>query len=110
MFSSLSGVAFVWHLHLVFVFTAFVGGILFLSWAMKLKPDQLKKWVQWLLIIGVLGTLLTAGASLQFWSMIRGGKMMSLDGRGSWNMMGGEGMMDFDEKTIITPGERALNR
>lgn len=105
----MSGVAFAWHLHAVFVLTAFIGGILFIAWAMKLKPDQLMKWVKWLLIIGILGTLVTSGASMQFWGMMRGGNMMS-DGKGSWNMMGGEGMMNFDEKTIITPGERVLNR
>lgn len=105
MFSSYSPIALGWCLHAGFVITSFVGGILFICWAMKLKPDQLKKWVMWLLIVGILGSLLTASYSYMGWRT-----MMSPDGNGSWNMMGGKGMMDFDGKNIITPGERVLNK
>ena len=105
MFSSYSPLALGWCLHAGFVLVSFVGGILFISWAMKLKPDQLKKWVMWLLIVGVLGSLITASYSFMGWK-----SMMLQNGNGYWNMMGGQGMMNFDGKSVITPGERALNR
>jgi len=55
-----SSIALTWHLHSVFNIVALVGGILFIVWATKLKPAQLKKLVSWLLVIGIGGVLLTS--------------------------------------------------
>lgn len=54
------GLAFGWHLHHVFVAITLVGAILFVLWASRLKPTELKKLVTWSLIIGVVGMLLTS--------------------------------------------------
>jgi len=88
-----------WCLHAGFVIASIVGVILFIVWAMKLKPDQLKKWVMWLLIVGTIGGLVTAQFSFMGWRSMMGGagytnsdgtwnNMMNWDGKNqSWNMM-----------------------
>lgn len=87
MVSSLSSVAFFWCLHAGFVIVSFVGAILFLVWAMRLKQDQLKKWVLWLLVVGTIGGLLTAQFSFMGWGMMNG-KFENFK----------QGMMNFDNK------------
>ena len=60
-FNSFGGFSFGHHVHMVFGLFFFVGLILFTIWAVQnLKGGDLKKWVVWLLVIGVLGWLLTA--------------------------------------------------
>lgn len=77
MMGSMQGLAFGWHLHVIFGFTALVGAVLFIIWASKLKAEKLKTWVLWALVIGILGTLLT----------------------GSWGMMGWQNMMgDWNDR------------
>lgn len=51
------------HLHLIFVGVTLVGGVLFLSWAIKMKTNELKQWTLWLLVVGILGVLLTSAFS-----------------------------------------------
>ncbi|MGE3278234.1 MAG: hypothetical protein AB7J40_00210 [Candidatus Altimarinota bacterium] len=65
------------HLHLIFVGITLVGGILFLSWALKMKVDELKRWTLWLLVVGILGVLLTSAFSGFGWKMkkMTGGMM-----------------------------------
>ena len=50
-----------WHLHCLFGFALFLGVVLFVVWAVRLKSKQLIKWVVWLLVVGAVGMLLTAG-------------------------------------------------
>lgn len=111
MFSPYSSIALGWCVHAGFVIVSFVGGILFISWAMKLKPDQLKKWVMWLLVVGILGSLLTSSYSFMGWkTMMRGGQDMMMNGSMMNEIMKDGMMMDADDMKMITPGERVMNR
>jgi len=48
-------------LHMVFAMMCFLGVVLFLIWAFRvLDKKKMFSWAVWLLVIGVLGTLLTA--------------------------------------------------
>lgn len=58
-----------WHLHIVFVGITLVGGVLSLSWLLKLKADEQKKWIKKLLIIGILGLLITGSFGGLGWKM-----------------------------------------
>jgi len=50
------------HLHMVFATAIFVGLVFFFVYAIKfMKKDALKKWLMWLLIVGLVGALLTCG-------------------------------------------------
>lgn len=69
---SSSWLAVGWCLHAGFVIATLVGVALFLVWAVKLKPDQLKQWVLWLLIIGSIGGILTAQYSFMGWRGMMG--------------------------------------
>jgi len=51
------------HLHMVFSFVALAGVVLFVIWAAKQKPADLKKWLVWSLAIGVVGMLVTSSYS-----------------------------------------------
>lgn len=85
-YSSSSPLAIGWCLHAGFVIASLVGVVLFIIWAMKLKQDQLKQWIIWLLVIGTIGGLLTAPFSFMGWR----GMMGNWDGKefkGGWNMM-----------------------
>jgi len=82
------------HLHMIFVGVTFVGGILFISWALKMKADEIKRWTLWLLVVGILGVLVTSGFSGLGWRMkyLGGDKMM----KEGYSMMNGQvipGMM-----------------
>jgi len=52
-------------LHVVFVATALVGGILFLVWAMRLKQNDLKEVVKWVLAVGIIGAVLTGAFAMK---------------------------------------------
>ncbi len=73
-----------WQLHALFATALFLGIVLFVIWAARLKSKVLIKWVTWLLVVGILGTLLTCGFG---WKGMRG--MM-----GSWNGGWQTGMME----------------
>lgn len=81
---------FGWYIHSAFDISAFVGVILFIAWALKLKADKQKQWMTWLLIVGILGGLLTTQFSMS--GMMHG--MMGND----WinNMMMNGGMMNTE--------------
>ena len=49
------------HLHALFGLLAFIGLVLFVIWAARLKTKALTKWLVWLLVVGILGMLLTSG-------------------------------------------------
>lgn len=50
------------HLHMVFATALFVGLVFFFVYAIKfMKKDDMKKWLMWLLIVGLIGSLLTCG-------------------------------------------------
>src|SRR5262249_5138994 len=89
--------AVLWHVHAVFAVIAVVGVILFLVWATKLKPDQLKKWVIWLLALGLLGSLITSPYALWGSHMMMGERDGGMEEHGMMDgskMMQGEKMMD----------------
>lgn len=63
-------------LHMVFTATALVGGILFLVWAMRLKQNDLKEVVKWVLAVGIIGAILTGAFAMKGgmgWKMKHGG-------------------------------------
>lgn len=79
-------------LYKLFAALLFVGVVLFVLWANKLKPDELKKWVAWLLVIGLVGMVV----------------LVALDGKGDYRRFGDKGkfrdgklleMMDTDDAT-----------
>jgi|CXWL01.1.fsa_nt_gi hypothetical protein len=70
-------------LHCIFGAIALIGAILFVMWAMKMKADELKQWVKWLLIVGVVGLLISAPLAHRGFMakrMMRDGMMMMKDG------------------------------
>lgn len=53
--------AFGWHLHLFFGVAAFLGVVFLLMWAHKsFDKKQMKQWTLWLLVVGIVGSLLTS--------------------------------------------------
>ena len=68
-----------WHLHALFAVMLFIGTILFIFWALKLKPAELKKWVFWLLIISIIGLLLTSVFSFKGYHMMYGNGWKNID-------------------------------
>lgn len=85
-------------LHILFVGITLVGGVLFLAWALKLKADELKKWVVRLLVLGVLGSLITSSFGMIGFRMMHG-KGLGYE----------RGMMNV-EKTIKTQGPGDMMR
>lgn len=86
-FSSL-GSGWLWGLqfHMVFMWLILVGTVLLFVWAYKtLSKDDLKKWVAWLLIIGVIGSWLTHGMAWNGWQGMMGGK--GFGGNVNWQGM-----------------------
>lgn len=82
------GVAFGWHVHMIFAGLLTVGAILLIIWAYKtMDKKQLKNWTLWLIVIGLIGTLLTGGLG------VRGFKSM-MDGKGFGD---GKSCFDFDD-------------
>ena len=89
------------HVHMLFVGVTLVGGVLFLAWALKMKPAEMKKWVIWLLVIGILGALITSsfsGAGL--WMRgLGGGSMM-----GNWEYMMNGFNAEGNQNGDLVPG------
>ena len=55
--------------HMVFMWLVLVGTVLFFLWAAKaLSKEQLKQWVVWALVLGLIGSFLTAGMGWNGWS------------------------------------------
>jgi len=97
------GAAMFWlHLHWFFGAFAIVGFILLTVWAVKkLSDEKLKSFTIWLLVIGIVGTLLTAPLAFSgfqqmaySWNGSYGNHMM-INGVKMQNMM--EMMMEHDE-------------
>jgi len=87
--------------HWVFGAFAFLGFILLTVWAVKnLSGGKLKSAAIWLLVVGILGSMLTAGPALfglgNAMSVVSGGQGMM---RGS-RMMGGNGFGNFGLKAV----------
>ncbi len=70
-----------------------LGALLFLRWAWLQKPAELMKWVKWLVIAGLIGSLGTAAFGIKGRSWKH--KMMGKDGKMMEKMMEMEGM-DMD--------------
>ncbi|MBI4231595.1 hypothetical protein HY605_00060 [Candidatus Peregrinibacteria bacterium] len=71
------GLATGWHFHMLFGTVLFVGVVFLFIWAIKsFDKKQLKKWTTWLLVIGILGTLLTGQLGFRGWK-----NMMDWDGK-----------------------------
>ena len=88
-------------LHALAMLAGLAGFVLLLAWAIKsLPPAQLKQWGLWLLVGGIIASLLTLGAvSASRGGMMDGGRMTRgmmaqgmKQGGGMGMMMGGEGM------------------
>lgn len=83
------------HVHFLFGALLFVGGVLFVIWAVKyLKEGPLKNWALWLVVLGILGVLLTSGFGLAGFFGGYGSGMMTggrFGGFGPGMMMGGYG-------------------
>lgn len=81
-------------LHKLFGALLFVGAILFVLWANKLKQDELLKIVKWVVGVGLIGMLLFG---------LLGGSMGGMRGRygdhGMWKDGKMMKMMDADMKT-----------
>ena len=90
-------------LHMVFMAMALVGGILFLIWAMRLKQNDLKEVVKWVLALGIIGAVLTGAFAMKGglgWSMHRGymnGGYMNSNGENVFMMKNMGEMMDTSE-------------
>ncbi|MDF2379036.1 MAG: hypothetical protein P1V18_02315 [Candidatus Gracilibacteria bacterium] len=52
-------------LHMLSGVALLLGSILFLRWAWLQKPVELMKWVKWLVIAGVIGSLLSAALGIR---------------------------------------------
>ena len=73
--STLYGSAFGWNLHLVFGVVIFLAGVFLVVWAVRfMEKKELKDWVLWLSVIGILGVLLTAGWGWKGMQSMMGGK------------------------------------
>ncbi len=89
-FNSMNGVAFGWHLHIVFGAVLFLGAVFLVIWAVKsFNKEQLRNWTIALLLIGLLGTLLTGSWGFQGWNQM----MKWHNGYGDKDFK----MMDFDD-------------
>lgn len=78
----------------VFAMTTFVGAILFLFWAYRLKQEQLKQIMVWVLGVGIVGMLvfgLLGGASHPYMWGAKGGVFKG--GSEMWEYMNGQGGM-----------------
>ena len=82
-------------LHAIFVTASLIGVLLFLRAAWNMKAVELMQWAKWLLIIGILGSLLTGGLGGFGWKGMRGQKMMWQDGK-MMDMKNMNEMMDKD--------------
>jgi len=66
-----SGLA--WNLHMLFIITLFLGVVFLIIWAIKsMDKKTLKKWTVWLLLVGILGSLLTASFTFQGMKYMKG--------------------------------------
>jgi hypothetical protein len=71
--SSTHGVAFAWHLHVVFGAILAIGFVLLLMWAYKnLSKDKLKNLSLWFILVGGVGVLLTGMWGMRGWQMMHG--------------------------------------
>ncbi|TSC78787.1 MAG: hypothetical protein G01um101425_946 [Candidatus Peregrinibacteria bacterium Gr01-1014_25] len=88
------------HLHWFFGVAALLGVILFLVWAIRtLNGPGMKRWALWFMIIGVIGSLVTAPLAAPgfFWfaSLLRG-KTMDM----APMMKGGMMFNDADDRRL----------
>lgn len=74
-------IAWGWHIHIIFGGTLLVGAILLIIWAAKfMSKKALQNWTIWLIVIGVIGVLLTAGLGFNGWKeMMRLNNGLDLD-------------------------------
>lgn len=73
--SAMYGGAFAWNLHLVFGVVLFLAIVFLVVWAIRfMEKKELKDWVLWLSVIGILGVLLTAGWGWRGMQSMMGGK------------------------------------
>lgn len=78
-------------LHTLAMLAGFAGFVLLLAWAIKSMPaGQLKQWGAWLLVGGIIASLLTFGGAyaMRDTGMMQGARMM-------------HGMMDDDDKEAM---------
>ena len=68
---------YAWHFFALFKTLFIVGIILFVVWASKLRQDELKKLVVWLIVGGVVGALLTSAVYPDY-KMKRGKKSLDV--------------------------------
>jgi asparagine N-glycosylation enzyme membrane subunit Stt3 len=100
--STFGGMSYGWHLHWIFGLAIAIGVVLLIIWAARtLKADQLKTWVIWLLVIGVIGSFLTSGMG---WSGMHG-SWGGMHGKNiNWQTMG-QHMQSDDHSELTTPEE-----
>ncbi|MCA9371130.1 MAG: hypothetical protein KC680_04185 [Candidatus Peregrinibacteria bacterium] len=82
----------VFHAHMFFASFAIVGFILLTFWALKnLQKDKLKSAAVWLLVVGILGTLVTAPLATKGWKTMHPGMhSMGMMKGGECSMSNGE--------------------
>ena len=101
--NSLSGIGIGFHLHFIFGGVLILGLIFLVIWANKvLDKKDLKTWTIWLIVIGLVGTLLTGHWGMNGWSsmMHRGFSANNVD----WREMA-DHMNEEDHEEINTPEE-----
>ena len=67
------GLALGLHIHYIFGGVLIFGAVLFAIWASKnLDKKALKNWALWLILAGLVGTLLTGGWGMRGWQNMMG--------------------------------------
>ena len=101
-----AGFGIVWlHVHWLFAALAVAGLVLLIIWATKeFSKEKLRSLVIWMLSIGIIGTLITASASVGLHGMNSkhcDGSMMKRMMKHSSESEGSEGMNNGDMKNMM---------
>lgn len=98
-----NNVAWGWHLHLILGGALFLGVVFLVIWAVRfMSKKELTNWTLWLIVLGIIGVLLTAGFGFNGWKqMMRWHNGWDLE-RVNWESM----MSDIKEEDYKDLGTR----
>lgn len=79
-----------WHLHIILGGALFLGVVFLVIWAIKfMSKKELMNWTLWLIVLGIIGVLLTAGLGFNGWK-----QMMRLNNGWDLERVNWKSMMD----------------